>query len=57
LYCCCCCQVIKNHFASEYIYNKYKDARTCDVVEENALEGIKKIAAPVGVIAGRAAGT
>ncbi|WIA31759.1 hypothetical protein OEZ86_002631 [Tetradesmus obliquus] len=45
-------KVIKNHFASEYIYNKYKDTRTCDVIEENVLEGIKKIAAPVGVIAG-----
>jgi acetaldehyde dehydrogenase/alcohol dehydrogenase len=51
---CCCRQVIKNHFASEYIYNKYKDTRTCGVIEENALAGIKKIAAPVGVIAGGA---
>lgn len=28
-------QVIKNHFASEYIYNKYKDLKTCDIIEDN----------------------
>jgi hypothetical protein len=38
--------------ASEYIYNKYKDVKTCDVIEENELDGIKKVAEPIGVIAG-----
>lgn len=32
---CVCVQVIKNHFASEYIYNKYKDLKTCDIIEDN----------------------
>ena len=45
-------KVIKNHFASEYIYNKYKDERTCGVLEEDKAYGIKKIATPIGVIAG-----
>jgi acetaldehyde dehydrogenase/alcohol dehydrogenase len=44
-------KVIKNHFASEYIYNKYKDDKTCGVIEEDASFGIKKIAEPIGVIA------
>ena len=44
-------KVIKNHFASEYIYNKYKDAKTCGVIEEDKSFGIKKIAEPIGVIA------
>ena len=43
-------KVIKNHFASEYIYNAYKDVKTCGVVEEAPAYGIKKILAPVGVI-------
>ena len=43
-------KVIKNHFASEYIYNAYKDVKTCGVVEEDPAFGIKKILAPVGVI-------
>ena len=43
-------KVIKNNYASEYIYNAYKDTKTCGVIEENAAYGIKKIAEPVGVI-------
>lgn len=43
-------KVIKNHYASEYIYNKYKDVKTCGVLEEDAAFGIKKIAEPIGVI-------
>ncbi|MGL6066889.1 MAG: bifunctional acetaldehyde-CoA/alcohol dehydrogenase, partial [Cetobacterium sp.] len=45
-------KVIKNHFASEYIYNAYKDIKTCGVVEEDMSYGIQKIAEPIGVIAG-----
>lgn len=45
-------KVIKNHFAAEYIYNKYKDMKTCDVIEYDATFGIKKIAEPIGIIAG-----
>ena len=44
-------KVIKNHYASEYIYNKYKDVKTCGVIEEDESYGIKRIAEPVGVIA------
>ena len=43
-------KVIKNHFAAEYIYNKYKDTKTCGVIEEDKAMGIKKIAEPIGVI-------
>lgn len=43
-------KVIKNHFASEYIYNAYKNVRTCGVVEEDSAFGTKKILEPVGVI-------
>ena len=45
-------KVIKNHFASEYIYNKYKDEKTCGVLEEDKSYGVKKVATPIGVIAG-----
>ncbi|HOT63702.1 MAG TPA: aldehyde dehydrogenase family protein, partial [Treponemataceae bacterium] len=45
-------KVIKNHFASEFIYNKYADARTCGVIEEDEDAGIVKIAEPIGIIAG-----
>ena len=45
-------KVIKNHFASEYIYNKYRNMKTCGVIEEDKAGGIKKIAEPIGVIAG-----
>ena len=44
-------KVIKNHYAAEYIYNKYKDSVTCGVVEEDKAFGIRKIAEPIGVIA------
>jgi len=44
-------KVIKNHYASEYIYNTYRDAKTCGVIEEDTSFGIKKIAEPIGVIA------
>lgn len=43
-------KVIKNHFAAEYIYNKYKDDKTCDIIEEDIGFGIKKIAESKGVI-------
>ena len=45
-------KVIKNHFASEYIYNKYKDEKTCGVLEEDKSYGVKKIATPIGIVAG-----
>ena len=45
-------KVIKNHFASEYIYNKYRDMKTCGIIKEDKANGIKKIAEPIGVIAG-----
>ena len=44
-------KVIKNHFAAEYIYNKYKDMKTCGVLEEDNTYGVTKIAEPIGVIA------
>ena len=44
-------KVIKNHFASEYIYNAYKNVKTCGVIEEDSAYGIKKIAEPIGVVA------
>jgi len=44
-------KVIKNHYASEYIYNAYKDTKTCGVIEEDPVFGVKKIANPVGLIA------
>ena len=44
-------KVIKNHFASEYIYNAYRETKTCGVIEEDPAAGMMKIAAPVGVIA------
>ena len=45
-------KVIKNHFASEIIYNKYKHERTCGLIEEDDTFGIQKIAEPVGILAG-----
>ncbi|AFY36804.1 acetaldehyde dehydrogenase [[Leptolyngbya] sp. PCC 7376] len=45
-------KVIKNHFASEYIYNKYKGTKTCGVVESDETYGYEKIAEPLGIIAG-----
>ena len=44
-------KVIKNHYAAEYVYNKYKNEKTCGIIEEDKSYGIKKIAEPVGVIA------
>jgi len=43
-------KVIKNHLASEYIYNKYRDEKTCGIVEEDVSGGMQKIAAPIGVV-------
>ncbi|MGC9506033.1 bifunctional acetaldehyde-CoA/alcohol dehydrogenase [Baaleninema sp.] len=45
-------KVIKNHFASEIIYNKYKADKTCGIIEEDKSFGIQKIAEPVGILAG-----
>ena len=45
-------KVIKNHFASEFIYNKYKDEKTCGILEEDDNMGTMTIAEPVGVICG-----
>ncbi|WP_254172987.1 bifunctional acetaldehyde-CoA/alcohol dehydrogenase [Planktothrix pseudagardhii] len=45
-------KVIKNHFASEIIYNKYKHDKTCGVIEEDKSFGFQKIAEPVGILAG-----
>ena len=44
-------KVIKNHYAAEYIYNAYRDTKTCGVIEEDKAYGIRKIAEPIGVIA------
>ena len=44
-------KVIKNHYAAEYIYNAYKNTKTCGVIEEDKEFGIKKVAEPIGVIA------
>ncbi len=44
-------KVIKNNYASEYIYNRYKNVKTCGIIEEDKAFGIKKIAEPIGVIA------
>ena len=44
-------KVIKNHYAAEYVYNKYKDVKTCGVIEKDENYGITKIAEPIGVIA------
>ena len=44
-------KVIKNHYASEYIYNAYKNTKTCGVIEEDPIYGIKKIAEPIGLVA------
>ena len=45
-------KIIKNHFASEYIYNKHKSAKTCGVVKEDSINGIKVVAEPLGILAG-----
>lgn len=43
-------KVIKNHYASEYIYNAYRNVKTCGVIEEDKAYGLKKVADPIGVI-------
>ena len=45
-------KIIKNHFASEYIYNKHKNAKTCGVIREDKENGIKIVAEPLGILAG-----
>lgn len=45
-------KVIKNHFASEYIYNKHKNAKTCGIISEDKTNGIKIVAEPLGLLAG-----
>lgn len=45
-------KVIKNHFASEYIYNTYKDTQTCGILEDDRDFGYRRIAEPIGIIAG-----
>ncbi|MBQ3265514.1 MAG: bifunctional acetaldehyde-CoA/alcohol dehydrogenase [Ruminococcus sp.] len=44
-------KVIKNNYASEYIYNAYKDTKTCGVIEEDAAAGMVRVAEPIGVVA------
>ena len=44
-------KIIKNHYASEYIYNKHKHAKTCGIIREDKANGIKVVAEPLGVIA------
>ena len=44
-------KVIKNHYASEYIYNAYKNTKTCGVLDEDTAYGVKTIAEPIGVVA------
>ncbi len=45
-------KIIKNHFASEYIYNKHKNAKTCGIIKEDKINGTKIVAEPLGIIAG-----
>lgn len=45
-------KVIKNHFASEYIYNKYKNEATCGVIEDDKAFGVQRVAEPMGILAG-----
>lgn len=44
-------KIIKNHYAAEYIYNSYKDTKTCGVIEEDKAYGIKKLVEPIGLVA------
>lgn len=44
-------KVIKNHYAAEYIYNAYRDTKTCGIIEEDPAYGIKKVAEPIGLVA------
>ena len=45
-------KIIKNHFASEYIYNKHKNVKTCGIIKEDKANGTKIVAEPLGVLAG-----
>lgn len=45
-------KVLKNHFAAEHVFNRYRDEKTCGIIEEDAALGIRKIAEPIGIIAG-----
>jgi acetaldehyde dehydrogenase/alcohol dehydrogenase len=45
-------KIIKNHYASEYIYNKHKNAKTCGIIKEDKANGVKIVASPLGVLAG-----
>ena len=45
-------KIIKNHFASEYIYNKHKNVKTCGIIKRDKVNGVKIVASPLGVIAG-----
>ena len=45
-------KIIKNHFASEYIYNKHKNAKTCGIISEDKINGTKIVAEPLGILAG-----
>ena len=45
-------KVIKNHYASEYIFNKHKNVKTCGIIKEDKINGTKIVAEPLGVIAG-----
>ena len=44
-------KVIKNHFAAEYIYNAYRSTKTCGVIDEDPVAGVRKLAEPIGLIA------
>ena len=44
-------KVIKNHYAAEYIYNKYKNMKTCGVIEDDPAFGYKRVAEPMGIVA------
>ncbi len=44
-------KVIKNHYAAEYIYNKYKDMKTCGVVRMDSAAGYRVVAEPMGIVA------
>ncbi len=45
-------KVIKNHFASEFVYNKFRDTKTCGTIEHDPTSGIRKVAEPLGIVAG-----
>ena len=45
-------KIIKNHYAAEYIYNKHKNTKTCGIIEDDKVNGVKIVAEPLGVLAG-----